>query len=147
VLRAGDVELDCVARLARRGGRPLALSAKELALLEALIATSPGYLSAEQLLERVWDEHADPFTKTVTVTISRLRRKVGEPQMIETAIGVGYRVAAEVASDEAVLQEHDAAVVDELAQRRARRDRGPEAMTRDLLVLETARVKVLRDPA
>jgi DNA-binding response OmpR family regulator len=92
VLRAGEVELDCVSRLARRQGRPLALSAKELAVLEALIAASPGYLTAEQLLERAWDENADPFTKTVTVTVGRLRRKLGKPQVIETTVGVGYRL-------------------------------------------------------
>ncbi len=65
MLRAGGVEFDCLSRTARRDGQPLELSAKELAVLEALIAASPGYLSAEQLLERVWDENADPFTKTV----------------------------------------------------------------------------------
>jgi DNA-binding response OmpR family regulator len=92
VLRAGGVELDCLSRLARRQGRPLALSAKELAVLEALMTASPGYMSAEQLLEKAWDENADPFTKTVTVTIARLRRKLGEPQVIETTVGVGYRL-------------------------------------------------------
>jgi DNA-binding response OmpR family regulator len=92
VLRAGEVELDCLSRLARRQGRPLALSAKELAVLEALMAASPGYMSAEQLLEKAWDENADPFTKTVTVTIGRLRRKLGQPQVIETTVGVGYRL-------------------------------------------------------
>ena len=61
-------------------------------MLEALMASSPGFLSAEQLLETAWDENADPFTKTVAVTIGRLRRKLGEPQVIETAIGVGYRI-------------------------------------------------------
>jgi DNA-binding response OmpR family regulator len=86
------VELDCLSRLARRQGRPLALSAKELAVLEALMSAAPGYLSAEQLLEKAWDENADPFTKTVTVTIGRLRRKLGEPQVIETTVGVGYRL-------------------------------------------------------
>jgi DNA-binding response OmpR family regulator len=86
------VELDCLSRLARRHGRALPLSAKELAVLEALMAASPGYLSTEQLLEKAWDENADPFTKTVTVTISRLRRKLGEPQVIETTAGVGYRL-------------------------------------------------------
>ena len=86
------MELDCLARVARRDGRMLELSAKELAVLEALMAAAPGYLSAERLLETVWDENANPFTKTVTVTIGRLRRKLGEPQVIETAIGVGYRV-------------------------------------------------------
>ncbi len=58
------------------------------------MAASPGYLSAEQLLETAWDENADPFTKTVVVTIGRLRRKLGEPQVIETATGVGYRIMA-----------------------------------------------------
>jgi DNA-binding response OmpR family regulator len=89
VLRAGGVELDCLSRLARRDGRLLELSPKELALLEALMTASPGYLSAEQLLEKVWDENADPFTKTVAVTIGRLRRKLWEPQVLETAMGVG----------------------------------------------------------
>jgi DNA-binding response OmpR family regulator len=93
VLRTGEIELDCLSRLARRDGRPLELSAKELAVLEALMTASPGYLSAEQLLQKVWDENADPFTKTVAVTIGRLRRKLGEPQVLETALGVGYRVA------------------------------------------------------
>jgi DNA-binding response OmpR family regulator len=93
VLRAGGVELDCLSRIARRDGQPLELSAKELAVLEALMAASPAYLSAEQLLDKVWDENADPFTKTVAVTIGRLRRKLGEPQVLETAMGVGYRVA------------------------------------------------------
>jgi DNA-binding response OmpR family regulator len=92
VLRAGGLELDGSSRIVRRHGCRLALSAKELAVLEALMAASPGYLSAEQLLEKAWDENADPFTKTVTVTIGRLRRKLGEPQVIETAGGVGYRL-------------------------------------------------------
>ena len=92
VLRVAGVELDCLSRLARRHGRALPLTAKELAVLEALMAASPGYLSTEQLLEKAWDENADPFTKTVTVTISRLRRKLGEPQVIETTAGVGYRL-------------------------------------------------------
>jgi DNA-binding response OmpR family regulator len=94
VLHVGGVELDCLSRLARRQGRPLALSAKELAVLEALMTAWPGYMSAEQLLETAWDENADPFTKTVTVTIARLRRKLGEPQVIETTVGVGYRLVA-----------------------------------------------------
>jgi len=92
VLRAAGVELDCLCRTASRLGYPLDLSAKELALLEALMAASPAYLSAEQLLENIWDENADPFTKTVVVTIGRLRRKLGEPQVIETAVRVGYRI-------------------------------------------------------
>ena len=92
VLRAGGVELDCLSRTVTRDGTPLELRAKELAVLEALMAASPGYLSAEQLLEKAWDENADPFTKTVAVTIGRLRHKLGEPQVVQTAVGVGYRI-------------------------------------------------------
>jgi DNA-binding response OmpR family regulator len=92
VLRAGGVEFDCLSRTVTRHGQLVELSAKELAVLEALMTASPGYLSAEQLLETVWDENADPFTRTVGVTIGRLRRKLGEPQVVETAVGVGYRI-------------------------------------------------------
>jgi DNA-binding response OmpR family regulator len=94
ILQASGVVLDQIGRTATRDGRPLDLSAKELAVLEALLRASPGALSAERLLERAWDENADPFTKTVTVTIGRLRRKLGEPDVIETIPGIGYRVAA-----------------------------------------------------
>ena len=92
-LRGGGVELDQLTRIATREGRRLELSAKELAVLEALLRASPGVLSAETLLEQAWDENADPFTKTVQVTIGRLRRKLGEPDVIETIPGVGYRIA------------------------------------------------------
>ena len=61
-------------------------------MLEALLRARPGPLSSESLLAQVWDENADPFTKTVQVTIGRLRRKLGEPQAIETVAGVGYRI-------------------------------------------------------
>ena len=61
-------------------------------MLEALMKASPAALSAEDLLEQVWDEHTDPFTKTVQVTIGRLRRRLGEPEIIETIPGVGYRI-------------------------------------------------------
>jgi DNA-binding response OmpR family regulator len=91
-LRAGGIELDPLRRTAVRDGHPLDLSVKEFALLEALLRASPGFLSAEALLEQVWDEHADPFTNTVTVTIGRLRRKLGDPQVITTTPGVGYRI-------------------------------------------------------
>jgi DNA-binding response OmpR family regulator len=90
VLRAGDIELDSLRRVASRDGRALDLSAKELGVLEALLRAHPNPLSAERLLEQVWDENADPFTKTVQVTIGRLRRKLGEPQPIRTIPGVGY---------------------------------------------------------
>ncbi|HET9017932.1 MAG TPA: response regulator transcription factor [Thermomicrobiaceae bacterium] len=92
VLRVGDVELDPLRRRASRDGRPLDLSTKEFSLLEALLRAAPGVVSAEDLLEEVWDEFADPFTKTVQVTISRLRRKLGEPDAIETLHGAGYRL-------------------------------------------------------
>jgi DNA-binding response OmpR family regulator len=95
MLRTGGVEFDCLSRTVTRGGKLVELSAKELAVLEALMAASPGYLSAERLLETVWDENADPFTKTVGVTIGRVRRKLGEPQVVETAVGVGYRIVGE----------------------------------------------------
>jgi DNA-binding response OmpR family regulator len=92
MLRAAGVELDPVRRTAVRDGRQLDLSVKEFAVLEALLRASPGYLSAEDLLEQVWDEHADPFTNTVTVTVGRLRRKLGEPSVVTTTPGVGYRI-------------------------------------------------------
>jgi DNA-binding response OmpR family regulator len=91
-LRAAGIELDPVHRIAVRDGRQLDLSVKEFALLQALIRASPGFISTEQLLEQVWDENADPFTNTVTVTIGRLRRKLGEPPVIATTPGVGYRL-------------------------------------------------------
>lgn len=92
VLRAGGIELDPVGRTATRDGAPVELSAKELGVLEALLRAHPAPLSAERLLEQVWDENADPFTKTVQVTVGRLRRKLGEPQPIQTIPGVGYRI-------------------------------------------------------
>jgi DNA-binding response OmpR family regulator len=92
-LRAAGIALDSLTRTATRNGRQLELSAKEFAVLEALLKTSPGVLSAENLLEQAWDEHTDPFTKTVHVTISRLRRKLGEPSVIHTIPGSGYRIS------------------------------------------------------
>ena len=92
VLRAAGLELDPVRRTVTRDGRQLDLSVKEFAVLEALLRAAPGFLSAEDLLEQVWDEYADPFTNTVTVTIGRLRRKLGDPPVITTTPGVGYRV-------------------------------------------------------
>jgi DNA-binding response OmpR family regulator len=92
VFRAAGIELDPLRRAATRDGRQLALSAKEFGVLEALLRARPGPLSSESLLAQVWDENADPFTKTVQVTIGRLRRKLGEPQAIETVAGVGYRI-------------------------------------------------------
>lgn len=92
ILRCADVELDPVRRTVTRSTGQPNLSSKEFALLEALMLAAPAALSAEDLLERVWDEHTDPFTKTVHVTISRLRRKLGQPDIIDTIPGVGYRI-------------------------------------------------------
>jgi DNA-binding response OmpR family regulator len=86
------VVLDTAARRATRAGRDLLLTRKELGVLEVLLAAGGAAVSAEELLERVWDENADPFTRTVAVTLGRLRRKLGEPELIETVVGVGYRV-------------------------------------------------------
>ncbi|MBO3752614.1 response regulator transcription factor [Streptosporangiaceae bacterium NEAU-GS5] len=91
-LRAAGIELDPLRRTVTRDGRHLDLSVKEFAVLEALLRASPAYLSAEDLLEQVWDEHADPFTNTVTVTVGRLRRKLGDPPVIITTPTVGYRI-------------------------------------------------------
>ena len=92
ILKATGIELDPLHHTATRDGQRLDLSAKEFGVLEALLRAMPAPLSAEQLLEQVWDEYADPFTKTVSVTIGRLRRKLGEPPIIETLPGVGYRI-------------------------------------------------------
>ncbi|HEY2595881.1 MAG TPA: response regulator transcription factor [Chloroflexota bacterium] len=92
LLSRGDLVLDRPRRRALRDGRELPLNRKELAVLEELMVADGGVVSAEQLLERVWDENADPFTRTVTVTIARLRRKLGAPDPIETLIGAGYRL-------------------------------------------------------
>ncbi len=92
VLRSGELRLDPARRVAERDGRRLELSAKEFALLELLLGAEGVPLSAEELLHRAWDEAADPFSNVVKVTISRLRRKLGEPQLIETVPGAGYRI-------------------------------------------------------
>ena len=90
VLRRRGVELDPARGVAARDGRDLDLTAKELSVLRVLLAADGAIVSAEQLLERAWDEHADPFTNTVRVTVSNLRRKLGEPSPIQTVTGVGY---------------------------------------------------------
>jgi len=93
ILRGAGVELDPLRHTASRDGRQLDLSVKEFGILEALLRASPAFLRAEDLLEQVWDEYADPFTNTVTVTIGRLRRKLGDPPVITTTPGVGYRIS------------------------------------------------------
>jgi DNA-binding response OmpR family regulator len=92
-LRAAGIELDPLRRTVTRDGRHLDLSVKEFGVLEALMLAAPAFLRAEDLLERVWDEQADPFTNTVTVTIGRLRKKLGDPPVISTTPGVGYRIS------------------------------------------------------
>jgi DNA-binding response OmpR family regulator len=91
-LTYGDVSLDPVRRVAVRGGRRLDLTRKELAVLECLLEADGKPVSAEELLERVWDEAADPFTATVKTTISRLRAKLGEPPLIDTVRESGYSI-------------------------------------------------------
>ena len=92
VLTRGDLIVDRIRRAVTRSGRPVPLARKELGVLEVLITADGGVVSSEQLLEQVWDEHADPFTNTVAVTVLRLRRKLGDPPLIDTVIGGGYRI-------------------------------------------------------
>ncbi len=92
VLVHGDLVLDPARRVATRAGTRLALNPKELAVLEYLLAAQGRVVSAEELLERVWDEAADPFTTTVKATMNRLRSKLGEPPVIETVPRAGYRI-------------------------------------------------------
>lgn len=92
VLQNGDISLDPGKHTAFRAGRRLDLSPKEFALLECLLACAGRVVSAEELLDRVWDEAADPFTTAVKSTIRRLRGKLGEPPVIETVREAGYRI-------------------------------------------------------
>jgi len=105
VMAVGDIHLDDARHRAGRGDRELDLTAKEFALLRYFMHHPDDVLSQEHLLEHVWDEHADPFTNTVRVTVGTLRRKLseaGEPQVIETVIGSGYRllIAESTAKDD-----------------------------------------------
>jgi two-component system response regulator VanR len=92
VLRHEDVTLDPGRREAHRGGELLDLTPKEFGVLEALLSAGGQAISTEGLLARVWDEHADPFTNTVRMCVMTLRRKLGDPPVIETVTGVGYRI-------------------------------------------------------
>jgi DNA-binding response OmpR family regulator len=92
LLAHGDLVVDRARHQASRGGHFLRLTRKELGVLEVLLAADGRVISAEELLERVWDEHADPFTNTVRVTVGTLRRKLGQPPLIQTVIGAGYRL-------------------------------------------------------
>ncbi len=93
-LESGDVTLDPSRRVVFRGGRRLDLSPKEFAVLECLLASGDRVVSAEELLERAWDEAADPFTTAVKTTIRRLRAKLGDPPVIHTVREGGYRIGA-----------------------------------------------------
>ena len=92
LLARGDLTLDRAQRRLSRAGHELSLTRKELGVLEVLLEADGAVVSAEELLERVWDENADPFTRTVVVTLTRLRRKLGPPDVIETVVGSGYRL-------------------------------------------------------
>jgi two-component system, OmpR family, response regulator VanR len=94
VIDRDGVRLDVFRREVHRDGRPLDLTRKQFSVLQVLISAGGGVVSAEDLLEQVWDEHADPFTNTVRVTISTLRKRLGEPPLIHTVPGVGYRFGA-----------------------------------------------------
>jgi DNA-binding response OmpR family regulator len=92
VLEAAGIRLDPARREVTRQGRYVPLTRKQFAVLEVLVAAEGGVVSAEQLLARAWDENADPFTNVVRVTVMTLRRRLGEPQVILTVPGAGYRI-------------------------------------------------------
>ncbi|WP_433796933.1 response regulator transcription factor [Actinoplanes sp. CA-252034] len=92
ILQRGDLTLDTGRRTAARAGRRLDLSPKELSVLECLMAAGGRVVPAEELLERVWDEAADPFTTAVKTTVRRLRTKLGEPPVVHTVRAGGYRI-------------------------------------------------------
>lgn len=94
LLTAGDLQLDPARRTVLRSGQPVELTRKEFGVLEVLLGAGGAVVSSEELLERVWDENADPFTTTVRVTMMTLRKKLGEPGLIDTVVGSGYRVPA-----------------------------------------------------
>ncbi|GAB3296422.1 response regulator transcription factor [Pseudoclavibacter terrae] len=98
------LKLDPFRREVYRDGRYVALTRKQFAVLEVLMSAGGGVISAEELLEKAWDENADPFTNAVRITVSALRKRLGEPWLIVTVPGVGYRIDAEANS---VLDEDD----------------------------------------
>ena len=93
VLKRGELELDPGGRTVRRAGKPVKLAPREFDLLEALLRAEGRVLSTDVLRRRLWDERVEPFDNTVRVTLARLRRKLGDPPLIETVIGSGYRIA------------------------------------------------------
>lgn len=90
VLHRGDLTVDRIRHRAKRGSRPLSLTRKEFGILESLLAADGALVSAEELLEHVWDASADPLSNVVSVTMARLRRKLGHPPLINTVVGKGY---------------------------------------------------------
>jgi DNA-binding response OmpR family regulator len=92
ILESGDITLDPAKHVAQRNSRDLNLTKKEFGVLEVLLSAEGRVVSAEELLEKAWDENADPFTNVVRVTIMTLRRKLGDPPLIETIAGVGYKI-------------------------------------------------------
>ncbi len=92
VLQRAGISLDPHRRIVTRDGRPVALSPKEFAVLAELLRADGGVVSAEQLLEKAWDEHADPFTGVIRFTIMMVRRKLGDPPVVDTVPGSGYRI-------------------------------------------------------
>jgi two-component system, OmpR family, response regulator VanR len=95
VREIAGLRLDAFRREVYRDGRYIALTRKQFAVLEVLVVADGGVVSAEELLERAWDEHADPFTNAVRITVSGLRKRLGEPWLIATVAGVGYRIATD----------------------------------------------------
>ncbi len=92
VLARSDLELDTARHEVRRCGEPVALGRKEFAVLRVLLEADGNVVSSEELLRRAWDENVDPFTNVVRVVVMTLRRKLGDPPLIETVTGVGYRI-------------------------------------------------------
>jgi DNA-binding response OmpR family regulator len=92
VLARGDIELDVARHTVRRGGEPVELQPKEFGVLRVLLEADGGVVSSEALLARVWDENVDPFTNVVRVVVMTLRRKLGDPPLVETVTGAGYRI-------------------------------------------------------
>ena len=92
VITREDLVTDLARRTVSRAGRPISLTRKEFGILEALLLADGAVLSTEELLDRVWDEHLDPFSNIVQVRVGRLRRKLGDPPVIQTVVGTGYRI-------------------------------------------------------
>jgi DNA-binding response OmpR family regulator len=92
VLERDGLRLDPARRQVTRDGRPVLLGRKEFGVLEELMCADGALVSAELLLERVWDENADPFSNVVRVTVMKLRKKLGQPRLVHTVVGAGYRI-------------------------------------------------------